>query len=104
MVRCWVEWDGLMLGQRVGLMLDRRGWFNVGLKGMVRCWVEGDGSMLGQNDGCFVDWGPKIIGGPKLFWQEQKTDLVGTNNWCPNKNKFGRNKELAPQQKLIWRE
>ena len=47
MVLCWVEGDGLMLGQRVGLMLGIRGWFDARLKGMVRCWVEGDGLMLG---------------------------------------------------------
>ena len=47
MVQCWVEGDGLMLGQRVGLMLGRRGWFDAEYKGMVQCWVAGDVSMLG---------------------------------------------------------
>ena len=35
MVQCWVEGDGSMLGQKVGSMLGRRGWFDSGLKGMV---------------------------------------------------------------------
>ena len=89
----WVEGDGSMLGQRVGLMLGRRGWFDAGLKGMVRIWVEGDGSMLGQNDSCFVFcWGPKLIWREKkLIWWERtgalpKTNLAGTKNWRPNKN------------------
>jgi hypothetical protein len=54
MVQCWVEGNGLIMGQRVGLMLGQRGCFNAGLKGAVQCWVEGNGSMLGQNDVCFV--------------------------------------------------
>ena len=55
MVRCWIEGDGLMLGQRVGLMLGRRGWFDAGQNGMVQCWIEGDDLMMGCNDGCFVE-------------------------------------------------
>ena len=83
MDRCWVEGDGLMLGQRVGLMLSRRGWFDTGLMVWFDARYKGmDGSMLGGNDGCF--WRPKTN-----CWI--KTNLEGTT-----KKLICGNKELAP--------
>ena len=80
MVWCWVEWNGLILNQRVWFDAGycRRGWFNAWSKNWFFCGV----SRLPKNN---------------LVGKRKKTNFVG-------KVFFGVSKELAPRQKLMWRE